>query len=251
MAVSRHGPSQFVEAQDLRALFAPATPDSAASSAAVQPVPASTSGAPLCWMIWASLAAGSVGSRGKKCTAGLLHRDHCSQEVDAAFGEQDNHFIAADALAASRPAMAEPRLRELAVTEPNPPGRHRHGVGGALDLPGEPFGESAEAGETGLGLIPIDRRLACVPLPAAAAAERSARSGLATIDSSSVWKCAAIRAIVAASKSSVLYSSQPPRRPSSSMSSSNRSDRAMPGSTSTKCADSPGRAGALDDAFAE
>ena len=91
----------------------------------------------------------------KKCASRPLHRYHCSQEVNAAFGKQDNHFITADVLAAEPAGNGGGSACEVTVTEPNPPGRHRHGVGGALDLRVEAFGESAERVQPNLGPIPI------------------------------------------------------------------------------------------------
>ena len=81
---------------------------------------------------------------------------------------------------------------------------------------GEPFAKSVGAAETGLGVVPIDQDLPA--FPAGSRDRREMRSsGLATIASSRVRKCVAIRAIVAASKRSVLYSSQPLRCSSASI----------------------------------
>ena len=85
---------------------------------------------------------------GKKCTSRPLHRDHCSQEVNAAFGKQDNHFITPDVLEAEPTGNGGGAACELKVTEPNLPDGHRHGVGGALDLPVKAFGESADGGRS-------------------------------------------------------------------------------------------------------
>ena len=93
--------------------------------------------------------------QGKKCSSRPLHRDHCSQEVNAAFGEQDNHFIAADVLTAKPTSNGGSPACELTVTEPNRSGGHRHGVGGTFDLPVKVFGESAEWRQTVSALIPI------------------------------------------------------------------------------------------------
>ena len=103
-----------------------------------------------------------------------------------------------------------------------------------LTCRGEPFGKSAEPAKSGLGVVPINKNPPAFLCRQQIFKREIRSSGLATIASSSVCKCAAIRAIVAASKRSVLYSSQPPRRSSASMSSSVRSNRAIPGSTSMK-----------------
>ena len=202
-------------------------------------------------MIWASLAAGNVGSRGKKRPAGPLHRDHRRQEVDAALCEQDDHHVGADALPGEPVGDGRAPTRELPVTEPNLAGRDCHGVRRALGLLGEPFGESAEAAEIGLGAVPIDKDTPA--FPRRQQRQREIRSsGLATTASSKVRRCAAIRVIVAASKRSVLYSNQPSRRSSASKSSSVRSNRAMPGSKSTKFTDtSRKRRGSRRARFAE
>ena len=55
--------------------------------------------------------------------------------------KQDNDVIAADVLTAEPTGNGGGPACELTVTEPNRPDGHRDGVGGALDLPVEPFGE--------------------------------------------------------------------------------------------------------------
>ena len=164
---------------------------------------------PLWAMIWASLAAGSAGSRQKRSPC-ALHRDHPSQQVDAALGEQDDNYVAADAVLGEPVGDDRAPTRELAVTEPNPAGGHCRGVRRPLCLLGKSIEKSAWSVKSGLGAVPIDEQ-------ASAFFRRQQRQprirclGSATIASSSVCKCAAIRSIVAASKRSVLYSNQPRR----------------------------------------
>jgi hypothetical protein len=69
-------------------------------------------------------------------------------EVNAAFGEQDNHFITADVLTAKPTRDGEASACELKVTEPNPPDGHRHGVGALSTCLVKVLGESAERPQT-------------------------------------------------------------------------------------------------------
>ena len=72
--------------------------------------------------------------QGKKCSPGLLDRDHSGQQVDTAFGEQDNDIITADSRAKEPAGDLRGPACEFAIAHSNRSGRHCDGVGAARDL---------------------------------------------------------------------------------------------------------------------
>ena len=96
--------------------------------------------------------------QGQKRSPCALHRDHPSQQVDAALGEQDDDYIAADAVIGEPVGDDRAPTRELAVTEPNPPGGHCRGVRRPLCLLGKSIEKSAWSVKSGLGAVPIDEQ---------------------------------------------------------------------------------------------
>src|ERR1700676_805717 len=102
---------------------------------------------------------------GKKRTSGPLHCYHCSQEVNATFGEQDHHLVSPELFEAKPISDGGGAACEIKIAKPHPPGRHSYGIWCTLDLPTKSFGEIAQsAGEACRPMIPVQQDLSALAL---------------------------------------------------------------------------------------